>query len=104
MQAFMKPYSTDPLDWWPRHEKLLPAPSRMARQFLGVPALSAHLLSNGLFRGVGQDFAKRRQAMSEQTLEEITWAEFTIVSSTGETGRGCQEDHSLLASRSLAHE
>ena len=62
----------DPLLWWPKHEKLLPSMSRMARQFLGVPASSAAV--ERLFSGVGQDFAKQRQAMSEQTLEEITWA------------------------------
>ena len=28
--------NTDPLEWWPKHEKLLPSLSRMARQFLGV--------------------------------------------------------------------
>jgi hypothetical protein len=67
---------TDPLQWWPRHEKLLPSLSRMARQFLGVPASSAAV--ERLFSGVGQDFAKQRQAMSEETLEEITWARFFI--------------------------
>ena len=66
------PLETDPLCWWPMHEKLLPSLSRMARQFLGVPASSAAV--ERLFRGVGQDFAKQRQAMSEHTLEELTWA------------------------------
>ena len=60
----------DPLEWWPRHEKLLPSLSRMARQFLGVPASSAAV--ERLFSGVGKDFAKQRQGMTEQTLEEIT--------------------------------
>ena len=32
------PLNTDPLEWWPRHGKSLPSLSRMARQFLGVPA------------------------------------------------------------------
>ena len=64
--------STDPLLWWPRHEKLLPSLSRMARQFLGVPASSAAV--ERLFSGVGKDFAKQRQAMNEETLEEVTWA------------------------------
>ena len=63
---------TDPLEWWPMHEELLPSLARMARQFLGVPASSAAV--ERLFSGVGQDFAKQRQAMNEQTLEEITWA------------------------------
>ena len=54
------------------HEELLPSLARMARQFLGVPASSAAV--ERLFSGVGQDFAKQRQAMSEQTLEEITRA------------------------------
>ena len=63
---------TDPLKWWPKHEKLLPSLSRMARQFLGVPASSAAV--ERLFSGVGQDFSKQRQCMSEETLEEVTWA------------------------------
>jgi hypothetical protein len=63
---------TDPLKWWPRHEEMLPCLSRMARQFLGVPASSAAV--ERLFSGVGQDFAKQRQAMSEETLEGLTWA------------------------------
>ena len=63
---------TDPLEWWPKHEKLLPSLSRMARQFLGVPASSAAV--ERLFSGVGQDFCKQRQAMSEETLEEVTRA------------------------------
>ena len=63
---------TEPLQWWPRHEKLLPSLSRMARQFLGVPASSA--AGERLFSGAGQDFAKQRQAISEETLEETTWA------------------------------
>ena len=63
---------TDPLEWWPRHEKLLPSLSGMARQFLGVPASSAAV--ERLFSGVGQDFSKQRQSMSEETLEEVTWA------------------------------
>ena len=64
--------ATDPLEWWPRHEKLLPALSRMARQFLGVPVSSAAV--ERLFSGVGQDFSKQRQSMIEETLEEVTWA------------------------------
>ena len=34
---------TDPLKWWPRHEKMLPCPSRMARQFI-VSSLASLLL------------------------------------------------------------
>ena len=63
---------TNPLEWWPKHEKLLPSLSRMARQFLGVPASSAAV--ERLFSGVGQDFSKQRQCMTEETLEEVTWA------------------------------
>ena len=63
---------TDPLEWWPKHEKLLPSLSRMARQFLGVPASSAAV--ERLFSGICQDFCKQRQSMSEETLEEVTWA------------------------------
>ena len=51
---------------------MLPCPSRMARQFLGVPASSAAV--ERLFSGVGQDFAKQRQAMNEETLESLIWA------------------------------
>ena len=50
--------ATDPLEWWPRHEKMLPALSRMARQLLGVPAPSTAV--ERLFSGVGQDFSKQR--------------------------------------------
>ena len=38
---------------------------------LGVPASSAAV--ERLFSGVGKDFAKQRQGVSEQTLEETTW-------------------------------
>ena len=31
-----------------------------------------------LFGGVGKDFAKQRQGMTEQTLEEIAWARYGI--------------------------
>ena len=48
----------------------------MTRQFLGVPASSA--VVERLFSGVGKDFAKQRQGMIEQTLEEITWARYGI--------------------------
>ena len=61
---------------WPRHDKLLPSLSRMALQFLGVPASSAAV--ERLFSGVGKDFAKQRQGMSEQTLEEIIRATIDI--------------------------
>ena len=44
----------------------------MTRQFLGVPASSAAV--ERLFSGVGQDFSKQRQCMTEETLEEVTWA------------------------------
>ena len=62
---------TTPLEWWPKHEKLLPSLSPMARQFLGVPASSAAV--ERLFSGVGQDFSKQRQSMTEETLEEVAW-------------------------------
>ena len=55
-----------------KHEKLLPSLSRMARQFLGVPASSAAV--ERLFSGVGQDFSKQRQSMTEETPEEVTMA------------------------------
>ena len=67
---------TDPLEWWPKYEKLLPSLSRMARQFLGVPASPAAV--ERLFSGVGQDFSKQRQSMIEETLEEVTWARSCI--------------------------
>ena len=44
----------------------------MARQFFVVPASSAAV--ERLFSGVGQDFSKQRQSMTEETLEEVTWA------------------------------
>ena len=51
---------------------MLPCLSRMARQFLDVPVSSVAVVR--LFSGVGQDFAKQRQVMSEETLEGLTWA------------------------------
>ena len=59
-------------EYYVGHEEMLPCLSRMARQFLGVPASSAAV--ERLFSGVGQDFAKQRQAMSEGTLKSHIWA------------------------------
>ena len=67
-----EPICTDPLEWWPKHAKSLPGISKMAQQYLGIPASSASV--ERLFSMAGHDFSKHRQAMSESTLENLMWA------------------------------
>ena len=62
----------EPLEWWPRHEKLLPNLSRMARQYLGVPATSASC--ERVFSQTGRVFGYENQHMKGENLAERMWA------------------------------
>ena len=62
----------DVLDWWATREKRFPNLSRMARQYLGVPASSAAV--ERLFSAAGRDFSKLRHNMKADTLENLMWA------------------------------
>ena len=41
MQVQQEPNDTDPLMWWKQHQQEFPDLTRMARQYLAVPATSA---------------------------------------------------------------
>jgi hypothetical protein len=62
----------DILDWWASRETRFPNLSRMARQFLGIPASSAAV--ERLFSAAGRDFSKLRHNMKASTLENLMWA------------------------------
>ena len=66
------PLGTDPLLWWPKHEKKLPNLSRMARQFLSCPASSAS--AERVFSLAGRLYNDYAQNLTEQNLEERMWA------------------------------
>lgn len=69
--------STDVLDWWSKHEKEFPRTSRMARQYLAIPATSACV--ERFFSAAGLAFDDLRQAMTEHNLEALMWAKFNYV-------------------------
>ena len=54
----------DILKWWPRHEALLPNLSRMARQYLGIPATSASC--ERVFSTPGRTFGPENQHTPER--------------------------------------
>ena len=58
--------------WWPRHEALLPNLSRMARQYLGIPATSASC--ERVFSTSGRIFGPENQHMSGEKLSERMWS------------------------------
>jgi hypothetical protein len=62
----------DILKWWPRHKALLPNLSRMARQYLGIPATSASC--ERVFSTSGRIFGPENQHMSGEKLSERMWA------------------------------
>ena len=66
------PMDTDVLEWWSKHEARMPNLSRMARQFLAVPACSASV--ERLFSLAGRIFTKDAQHMTTENLSERLWA------------------------------
>ena len=62
----------DVLEWWSKHEARMPNLSRMARQFLAVPACSASV--ERLFSLAGRIFTKDAQHMTTENLSERLWA------------------------------
>ena len=67
-----EPMSVDVLEWWAAKEAILPHLSRMARQYLGVPATSAS--AERLFSIAGRAYDDLRQRMGEEMLEILMWA------------------------------
>lgn len=66
------PMSTNILEWWASHEQSFPNLSRMAQQYLGVPATSAS--AERLFSIAGLVYDDLRQNMKDELLESIMWA------------------------------
>ena len=64
--------STDILTWWAEHESEYPHLSKMARQYLGVPATSAS--AERLFSIAGRVYDDLRQNTDDGVLEERMWA------------------------------
>lgn len=65
------PMDTDILEWWSKHEARMPNLSRMARQFLAVPACSASV--ERLFSLAGRICTKDAQKMTTENLSERLW-------------------------------
>ena len=63
---------TDILVWWAQHKSTYPNLSRMARQFLSVPATSAS--AERVFSLAGRIFSDLAQNMNDTTLEDRMWA------------------------------
>ena len=63
---------TDVLVWWAKHKDEFPNLSRMARQFLSVPATSAS--AERVFSLAGRIFNDLTQNMNDTTLEHRMWA------------------------------
>lgn len=66
------PMNVNILDWWAANELNFPNLSKMAQQFLGVPATSAS--AERLFSIAGRVFGDLRQSMDDENLESIMWA------------------------------
>ena len=63
---------TDPLMWWKQHQQEFPRLSRMARQYLSVPASSAS--PERLFSSVGLVKSDLRGSLLDTTLIDVMWA------------------------------
>ena len=63
---------TDPLMWWKQHQQEFPRLSRMARQYLSVPASSAS--PERLFSSVGLVKSDLRGRLLDTTLIDVMWA------------------------------
>jgi hypothetical protein len=63
---------TDPLMWWKQHQQEFPCLSRMARQYLSVPASSAS--PERLFSSVGLVKSDLWGSLLDSTLIDVMWA------------------------------
>ena len=72
MSVAQEELDCDVLAWWASREKRFPNLSRMARQYLGIPASSAAV--ERLFSSAGRDFSKLRHSLKACTLENLMWA------------------------------
>ena len=63
---------TDPLMWWKQHQQEFPRLSRMARQYLSVPASSAS--PERLFSSVGLLKSDLWGSLLDSTLIDVMWA------------------------------
>ncbi|KXS19352.1 hypothetical protein M427DRAFT_83628, partial [Gonapodya prolifera JEL478] len=59
----------DPLGWWWANAVRLPGLSRMARNYLGIPATS--VLSERLFSTAGEAMTARRNRLAGDTAQAI---------------------------------
>ncbi len=59
----------DVLDWWKIHQTMFPNLSRMARQFLALPASSAGV--ERLFSRSGEMHGDKRKRLKEETLQSL---------------------------------
>ena len=66
------PHETDVLQWWTVHKVEFPSLSRMARQFLSIPATSAS--AERVFSLAGRIFGDHTQNQNDCTLEVRMWA------------------------------
>ena len=65
-------HDIDVLQWWAEHKSAFPHLSRMARQFLSVPATSAS--AERVFSLAGRIFSDLTQNQNDTTLEDRMWA------------------------------
>ena len=76
LQAYMQvqqvPNDTDPLMWWKQHQQEFPDLSRMARQYLAVPATSAS--PERFFSRVGLVQTDLRGRLLDTTMIDLMWA------------------------------
>ena len=63
---------TDPLMWWKQHQQEFPRLSRMARQYLSVPATSVS--PERLFSSVGLVKSDLWGSLLDSTLIDVMWA------------------------------
>jgi hypothetical protein len=75
LQAYMQVQQvsndTDPLMWWKQHQQEFPDLSRMARQYLTVPATSAS--PERFFSRVGLVQTDLRGSLLDTTMIDLMW-------------------------------
>ncbi len=59
------------LEWWKSHQSMFPYLSRMARQFLALPASSAGV--ERLFSRSGETHGDKRKRLKEETLASLMY-------------------------------
>ena len=76
LQAYMQvqqvPNDTDPLMWWKQHQQEFPDLSRMARQYLAVPATSES--PERFFSRVGLVQTDLSGRLLDTTMIDLMWA------------------------------